>query len=96
MTRMVPVVLRITLLGKRWRLVFDRLGRSKVWGYCDEPTKVNKEIRVDSRLSGQHRLEILIHEILHACDWRADEAVITQQARDMARVLWQLGYRDRP
>lgn len=86
-------MLRISLLGKRWNLIFKPLGRQRLWGYCQDPQTPNKEIWIDSSLKGQHQLEILIHEMLHACDWRADEEIITQQARDMARVLTKLGYR---
>lgn len=86
-------MLRITLLGKRWNLIFKALGRQRCWGFCQDPKTPRKEIHIDSRLKGQHQLEILLHEMMHACDWRADEEIITQQARDMARVLWKLGYR---
>jgi hypothetical protein len=83
----------ITILGKRWRLRFCRI---KDDGECDAPEKKGKEIRINSRLRGQEKLETLIHELLHAGNWfhRSEEAV-TQEARDMARVLWKLNYRER-
>ena len=84
-------MMRITLLGKRWNLRFIPL--RKVAGDCDSPNTPNKEIRIDSRLKGEHQLEILIHECRHAADWSRDEEYIAAEARDLARVLWKLGYR---
>lgn len=41
-------------------------------------------------------LETLIHESLHACNWKASEENVTQTAHDIARFLWRLGYRASP
>lgn len=82
---------RITLLGKRWNLRFVPLVKND--GDCDSPNTPGKEIRIDNRLSGERLLEILIHECRHAADWSRDEEFIAQEAKDMARVLWKLGYR---
>lgn len=81
----------ITILGKRWRLRFCRI---KDDGECDPPDKPGKEIRINSRLRGLDKLEAIVHEALHAGNWlhRSEEAV-TQEAHDMARVLWKLNYR---
>lgn len=83
--------MRVTLLGKRWKLKF--LPLRSVSGDCDAPETPGKEIRIDSRLQGEDLLEILIHECRHAADWSRDEEFIAQEARDLARVLWNLGYR---
>lgn len=83
--------MQIRLLGKRWKLRFTRL--QKVAGGCDAPTTPNKEIRIDSHLEGERLLEILIHECRHAADWSRDEEFIAEEAKDMARILWKLGYR---
>jgi len=47
-------------------------------------------------LVGERRLEVLIHEMLHACYWDLDEEAIDITARDIARVLFRLGYRCPP
>jgi hypothetical protein len=53
----------------------------------------DKTIRIDERAEGEQRLDVIIHDMLHACDWSRDEVHVKQQARDMARALWRLGYR---
>lgn len=88
----------VTLLGKRYRMVLGPLGRHKVngeqiWGACSGPDDKGKCIWVDSRLKGEHELEILLHEMMHACDWQKDEEFIAKQARDIARALTRLGFR---
>lgn len=90
--------MRVSLLGKRWKLRFLPLGRMKhaegqVLGLCDPPTKPGKEILIDNKLKDQELLEVLIHEMLHAVDWNQSEETIGTQAHDIAKVLWKLGYR---
>lgn len=50
-------------------------------------------IRIDGATTEQKRMETEIHEMLHACLWDTDEAAVTETARDIARVLWKIGYR---
>lgn len=84
--------MRITLLGKRWNLRF--VPGMKDWGQCDNPASAKKEIRVNAKAKGIDLLDTLIHEMLHAAEWHKDETSwIEPVASDMARVLWQLGYR---
>lgn len=85
--------MNVTIRGKRWRLLFERIKDSlNVWGYCDAPTNIGKTIKIDSRLHGQHRLEILIHELLHAGSWDLSEETVQEFAEDCARILTKLGY----
>jgi len=85
--------MNVTVRGKRWKLVFERIRDGlNSWGFCDAPTTPGKHIRIDSRLSGQHRLEILLHEILHAAHWDASEELVQEFAEDAARILTKLGY----
>ena len=84
--------MRVKILGKFWTLVFKPLRKDD--GYCDAPTQAGKQIQIDSRLRGQRKLEICLHEMLHAADWHKDEdAWIAPVAADLARALWRLGYR---
>lgn len=86
-----PPPMTVNILGRRWRLRFCRL--EKNYGDCDPPGQPNKEIRISSRIGGQHELEILLHEMLHAAGWHIDEEFVGRSAADMARVLYRLGYR---
>lgn len=84
--------MRIKILGKCWELVFKPLRSDD--GYCDPPELPRKQIQINERLRGERRLEVLIHEMLHAADWHKDEdAWIVPVAHDIARVLWKVGYR---
>lgn len=80
-------------MSRYWRLRFARLLFHR--GDCDAPTRAKKEIRVDPRLQDEERLEVLIHEMVHAAGWHIDESFVEQFAADAARALWRLGYRDK-
>jgi hypothetical protein len=84
--------MRLTILGKRWNLRFARNLKNR--GDCDPPAAPGKEIRVESSLRDEERLEVLIHELAHAGMWNLDEEFVDQFARDAARALWRLGYRE--
>ncbi len=85
--------MQLNVLGKRWRLRFvPNLGTNR--GDCDPPNQRAKEIRVAAGLRGEERLEVLIHELVHAAGWHIDEGFVERFAADAARVLWRLGYRD--
>lgn len=79
------------IMGKRWNVCFTPL--RKVRGYCQSPDTPNKKLCVDSRLRGEERLEVIIHEAKHAGGWFRSEEFVTQEAKDLARLLWRLGYR---
>ena len=82
--------MKVTIRGKRWNLEFVRLRTN--WGECDPPDKPGKSIRIRSSLTGQDRLDTVIHEVLHAGHWELKEDVVEQLASDMARILTKLGY----
>jgi len=62
-------------------------------GDCDNPADPNRTIRIRSGLKDEQELEVLLHEMLHACFWDISEESIEESGIDIARVLWQLGYR---
>lgn len=84
--------MRVRILGKCWRLRFAPNLANR--GDCDPPTQLNKEIRIACSLRGEERLEVLIHEMVHAAGWHIDESFVERFARDAARSLWRLGYRE--
>jgi hypothetical protein len=84
--------MRVRVLNKLWRLRFAPNLANR--GDCDPPDKPAKEIRISSSLGGEERLEVLIHELVHADGWHIDEQFVERFARDAARALWRLGYRN--
>ena len=86
--------MRVTIRKKRWELVFRNLRNQKRRGYCEAPHEKGKEIVVDSRLRGQERIEVILHELIHSAHYSLlDEEFVETTARDISRVLFQLGYR---
>ena len=84
-------MMRLKILGKVWRLRFA--ADMAIRGDCDPPNQPSKEIRISSSLRGEERLEVLMHELLHAAGWHIDETFVEQFASDASRALWRLGYR---
>lgn len=82
--------------GVRWLWRYARLkGAAAGWTqYPDaKNTKLPAKILIDATLTGRARLEIELHEALHAIFPQIDEGVITEAGKDLARILWALGYR---
>lgn len=87
--------MRIRILGKFWALrLVPTLGSadSPKRGDCDSPGSANKSVRILSGLRGEERLEVLIHEMLHAADWHRSEEWVNEVAKDISRALTRLGY----
>lgn len=75
-----------TFNGIKYHLIFEELD-----GNCDTDAKY--WLIVERDLSKRIGLETAIHEALHACNWSKSEESVTITARDLARFLWNLGYR---
>lgn len=86
------MVKMVTIAGRRWRVHFSpRLYSCD--GACDLPTVAGKTITISDRLRGRRKLEVVLHEFLHAGLWSLDEGCVDELARDIAVALWRLGYR---
>jgi len=88
----------VTIRRKRWLLRFvSNLGRDaaghRLWGDCDPPNKRGKTIRILRGLNPHDELDTLIHEALHAGSWDLSEDSVNELARDIARLLWRVGWR---
>jgi hypothetical protein len=79
--------------------IYDRIG---VAGECSfpstdlprsHPDRQDRSIWVSEGLSAKDELETWIHEALHAEDQLAEEKWVEPAARNIARLLWRLGYR---
>lgn len=75
--------------GVEWLLRITRL-RGSAWGWC---CYGENKILVDSATAGEHRLEIVIHELLHAHFQGLTEEEVASSAAEIAAALWTLGYR---
>lgn len=75
-----------TFHGKKYQLILEELD-----GMCFADGRDCLVVGRDLKI--RVGLETLLHEMLHACDWSASEDKVDQSARDMARLLWNLGYR---
>jgi hypothetical protein len=89
--------MRITVLGKHWwfqRVKNLKHDGKKADGLCEDPSCTHKSISIDSKLSGQRELTVIVHELIHASGWNIlDHDYVTQFAEDVGRILTKLGYR---
>ena len=84
--------MHVTIHGKRWRLRFCKLD-GETLGECNSPDTPRKEIRIDESLTGQKKLDTLIHELRHAASWHVDEDAIDVESSAITACLWKLGLR---
>jgi hypothetical protein len=86
----------LTILGKTWQLVYSkRINKKNDRGLCDEHASYKTpKIRIKRDLCGEERLEVLIHEMMHAANWPLDEGFVSNFSIDAARELTKLGYRN--
>jgi Zn-dependent peptidase ImmA (M78 family) len=83
-----------TLNGdERWLLRFTNL-KGAAYGYTFSQKAKNPRIILDARMRGRKKLEVLVHELLHALNPTQSEEHVEQQGKDIAKVLWALGYRE--
>lgn len=74
--------------GVKWLWRYTRLrGSAAGWTYHGQ------KVLIDERLKKRARLETECHEFLHAANPQLSEEAVTQQAKDLSKILWQLGYR---
>ena len=69
-------------------------------GLCCDPDVVpdsEKSITISPRLKGRRRLEVVIHECLHAeypsITGREEEEWVDTAALNISKLLWRMGYR---
>ena len=83
---------------KLWKLEFvkdiEKLRGHALDGRAEVCDPAANKIQILRRLRGRRKLEVIIHELLHACDWQATERSVEETAHHISRVLWALGYRD--
>lgn len=52
-----------------------------------------RTIAIDKRLKGLDRLETIVHEIIHVQNPKWPEIMVEGKAAEIAKILWDLGYR---
>jgi len=79
-----------TFRGKRYLIETGPID-----GLCIPPDgKTDCAIYLTSSIQNKRRcLETILHEALHACSFDTGEQVVTETARDIARLLWRMGWR---
>lgn len=83
-----------TIRGIRLLWRYSRLrGMAAGWAYIPDDSKKGRKVLIHDKLAGRKRLEIEIHEAMHHCFPDVCEETITESARDVARILYTLGYR---
>lgn len=55
--------------------------------------KKQSVIEIDPRQTPAAEMDTLIHEALHHCFPYLDEETITKGATDVAKIVWEYGYR---
>ena len=85
---------RVTICGKRWTLkLIPKTERRGHYGKCEHPEEINKTIEAEANHGDERVLNTLLHECLHAGVWALDEAVVTQWADDVSKILIDLGWK---
>ncbi len=83
-----------TFMDRKWKLRYVRSLPGGDYGRCDPPYRIGKEINILDSLTGEKRLEILLHELLHAAGWYIAEEFVEQYAKDAARIAFAEGFVD--
>lgn len=83
---------RVKICGRYWTLTsaplpgYDGLAENI-------PTTPRKTIWINEKTKGVDLLDTLIHEVCHcSAPWLIEDAVL-QFSTDLAKILWDLGYR---
>ena len=90
---------RFLICGKIWLWRYARLvGRAAGWTIWPDSKAKDQQLKIliDSSLRGSRRLEIEIHEFLHAANPSISEEHVAAQAKDLSSILFKLGYRIAP
>lgn len=94
----------VSVRGKGWRVEYvdDVLEEARNHGLDPGPQELDgltifreRLILVNDDLGGVDRLEIAVHELLHAFDHSLSERRVRILGRTLAECLWALGYRRR-
>lgn len=96
MTRAKPMDVEVVLSGQRWRIRDAAAGElpRTCDGDCDSPDVARPLIRIRSTLTAKRRLEVLVHEVLHASLPVLAEEAVQRTGENLSKVLWRIGWRN--
>jgi uroporphyrinogen-III synthase len=60
---------------------------------CEPPGTHGRQIQILDSLTGVELLDALLHETIHAADWKLSEKRVAAIATAAAKAAWQFGYR---
>jgi len=75
--------------GVKYRLDFS----GSIDGVCDNPLGEPPTIFILADINTKNGLETVLHESLHAENWSISEEKVDRIAREIADLLWRLGFR---
>lgn len=70
--------------GQKWLIRFSRRMRGKANGWCDYS---QRKILVDDRLTPRVKLDVLIHEVVHAIHRSLSEESVTYTGTKLAEII---------
>ena len=76
--------------GKKYKIFFRNPSNRTHLGTCDYAAK---EIEVRPTLDSKDKLDVIIHESLHACFADIEDDAISETATTIANLLMKLGYK---
>ena len=80
---------KIWIGGERWRIRVCPVPVS-IFGDCDYQTKT---IRVSDKLHGEDRLNVILHELIHARWPDLSEDAVEEFADELAGIVYAHGFR---
>ena len=88
-------MIRTRIGGRTWRIVHApaREMPKDADGDCSHPPGRCPTIRIRRALRAQRRLEIEVHELLHASRPELAEEAVAQTAAEVSSALWRIGWR---
>ncbi len=75
---------------KKIKVKYRKLGQQQAWGIADDSRRT---IAIDSRAKGLRKLRLHVHELMHIQNLGWSENKVKKHSSQMARFLWDHGYR---
>jgi len=60
---------------------------------CEGLTIYGQTMVINTPNENEERLDTIVHETLHASNYKLTEAEVSRMANDISSVLWKAGYR---